>query len=482
MCFANSPTSITSVPEARASVAQRPVLQSSELVNLPTEVLIKILGMLSIKEFGLLNLTCRQFTYLTTNHPLTLLLGQYYPNFRKTDPNQTDLKALKEQYVIHSNITKKVYTSTTLQGIDDTVITLASEGGRLFSGSANGSIQIWDLNTNACTATLEGGNGTISSLALRGQKVISGTDVGIIQIWDINTKTCTAALEGHKDTVLCLALEGQKLYSASRDNTVKIWDLNTNTCTATLQGDNRGFQSIVLDGQRLFSGCDNGIIQVWDLNSNTCIAILQGHNHPVISLALDGQSLFSGSSDKTIKIWDLNTNTCTATLEGHKGHVASIALYGEKLFSGSLDDTIKIWDLSTSTCIATLEEENLSLFSFALGGKKIFSGCYDGVIKSWDFTSSDEAIFREIADLLQNEDPAIVDNAMARFENMPPKAKNSIYAELNEMIALIGDSPGCAEDAFHNRNEESSTPKQRARAILNYLEKRSADQHRLEQN
>ncbi len=353
MSVTSSTTTTTSPQAAIQPFTQTPAAPQFGLASLPPDVLINILRMLSIQQFGALNQTCRQFCFITRNHPLTLLLSQHFPNFQKTDPNQTELEALKEQHRINSNLTKGVYASHTLQG--------------------------------------------------------------------------------HNNSVFSLALDGQRLFSGSDDNTIKIWDLNTNTCTATLQGHNGSVESLALDGQRLISGSYKGAIEIWDLNTNTCTATLLGHNGNVRSLALDGQRLFSCSEDTTIKIWDLNTNTCTATLEEHDGPVLNLALDGQRLFSGSYDKTVKIWD----------------------------------------FKAPDDAVFNEIADLLKCEHSLIAEDAMARFNRMPPIAKNAIYGELYQIIApFANDTPGCAEHAFHNQNGQRSTPEQRAQAILNFLAKR----------
>ncbi|MBS0603867.1 MAG: F-box/WD repeat-containing protein [Verrucomicrobia bacterium] len=476
MSFTNSVIGIP-INTRGTTTLQRPAPQTSGLVNLPPDVFLKILGMLPIQHFGVLNQTCRQFCFITTVEPLTILLSDYFPNFQNKDPHQTDLQALKEQHFNNSNPTKGVYASHTLQGHDRAVRGLALDGQRLFSGSYDKTIKIWDLNNNRCTATLEGHDRAVTCIALDGQRLFSGSLDQTIKIWDLNTNTCTATLEGHSGHVYSLLLDGQRLFSGSSDKTIKIWDLNTNTCTATLEGHSGHVYSLLLDGQRLFSGSHDKTIKIWDLNANTCTATLEGHDDHVWSLAQDKHKLFSCSSDETIKIWDLNSNTCTATLKGHLGFVVSLALDGQRLFSGSSDHTIKIWNLNTNTCTATLEGHIGHVHSIAMVGKRLFSGSSDHTIKIWDFNAPDEAVFHEIAASLTSNTPAIVKDAMDRFDRMPTKAKNAIYGELYSIMApFANDYPGCAKDAFHNQNGQSSTPEQRAEAIFNYLVKRSVTQ------
>ncbi|MBS0604666.1 MAG: WD40 repeat domain-containing protein [Verrucomicrobia bacterium] len=448
--------------------------QTSGLVLLPAELYFKILGILSMKEFGCLNQTCKQISFYTTIHPLTQLLSQYFPNFQKSDPTQPDLEALKEQYLINSNLRNGVYVSHTLQKLNTIVYSLVLDGQRLYSGSLDRTIKIWDLNTNTRTGTLQGHNSPVSSLALGGRRLFSGSLDRTIKIWDLNTNTCTATLHGHNDSVRSLASSGQRLFSGSLDGTIKIWDLSTNTCTATLHGHDGPVTSLALDGQRLYSGSLDTTIMIWDLTTYARLATLKEHAGCVSSLALDGQRLFSGSLDSTIKLWDLNTNTCTATLDGHASPVSSLAINGQRLFSGSNDRTIKIWDLNTNACTATLEGHNRSIRSLAMDGHKLYSSSYDRTIKVWDFNVTDEAVLNAIAALLKSEDQVLAKEATARFHRMPPRAKNAIYGELYQIMApFANDYFGCAEHAFHNLHGQSSTPEQRAQAISQYLTKKS---------
>ena len=142
MSVPSSTTTTTSPQAAIQPFTQTPAAPQFGLVNLPPDVLINILRMLPIQQFGALNQTCRQFCFITRNHPLTLLLSQHFPNFQKTNPNQADLEAIKEQHHINSNLTKGVYASHTLQGHDRAVRGLALDGQRLFSGSYDKTIKI----------------------------------------------------------------------------------------------------------------------------------------------------------------------------------------------------------------------------------------------------------------------------------------------------------------------------------------------------
>ncbi|MBS0604677.1 MAG: WD40 repeat domain-containing protein [Verrucomicrobia bacterium] len=470
-----TPTSL-STNTGSAAPQQAAAPQSSFLVKLPEDAYFKILGMLSMEQLGCLNQSCRQIYFFNgTDHSLTQILSQHFPNFKKADPNQTSMQALKEQYLTHSNLTKKVYSSATLLGgTHSSVRSLALDGQRLYSGRLDATIDIWDLNTNTRISTLGEHDSTVTCLVLEGQRLFAGANP--IKIYDLNSNKCIATLEHENGCLGALAVDGQRLFASFINGVIEIWDLNTNTCTATLQKSNNDpVLSLATNGDTLFSGSETGTIKIWDLKTNTCTETLEGPGGPVRKLAVHGQTLYSGSQYKTIKIWDLKTNTCTATLQTYTDILRTMALDEQTLFSGSLKGTMRIWDLNTNTPIDFRQDlKNGHIFDLCWDGKKLVAGFDSGIIKIWNYHSSDEAIFKEIAELITSTDLLVWFDAMTRFKRMPAKAKNAIYDELYQIKApFANDYPGCAEHAFHNQKGQSSTPEQRAQAILNYLAKRS---------
>ncbi len=81
---------------------------------------------------------------------------------------------------------------------------------RLFSGSADFSIKVWDLSE-------------------------------VHETW--SRVTCKKTFLGHTDKVRCLQVNGDVLISGSYDDTLKIWDIKTGECVNTLRFDTINFIS-----------------------------------------------------------------------------------------------------------------------------------------------------------------------------------------------------------------------------------------------
>jgi hypothetical protein len=83
--------------------------------------------------------------------------------------------------------------------------------------------------------TLLGHTSGVLSLAFADEKLFSGSFDHTIRVWDVHTGTCLDTLLGHTDTVKCFTFAVGKLISGSRDGHIKVWDLQTLECLYTFR-------------------------------------------------------------------------------------------------------------------------------------------------------------------------------------------------------------------------------------------------------
>ncbi|KAI5005231.1 hypothetical protein ZWY2020_032474 [Hordeum vulgare] len=190
-----------------------------------------------------------------------------------------------------------------------TGISMPMGSDKLYSGSADGSVRVWDGKSGKCVDVIKMG-GKIGCMITHDKWVFVGIPKSV-EAWNINT--------------------GMKL---------------------SLQGPSGLVCSMTIKDGMLFAGTADGRIMAWkfpakDINSEP-VAILAGHDRHVISLAVSATRLYSGSLDKTIRVWDLKNLQCVQTLSEHKAAVTSVLCWGQKLLSCSLDKTVKAWAASES--------------------------------------------------------------------------------------------------------------------------------------
>ena len=81
------------------------------------------------------------------------------------------------------------------------------------------------FGTYKCLARMEGHTGGVTCLTLYGNKLFSGSFDRTIRVWDADRHKHLATLAGHTNGVLCLTLYGNKLFSAGWDRTIRVWNV-----------------------------------------------------------------------------------------------------------------------------------------------------------------------------------------------------------------------------------------------------------------
>ena len=254
----------------------------------------------------------------------------------------------------------------TLEGHTDRVASMSfsPDGKMIASGSWDGTIKLWDVETRKHIATLKGHEGGVTSMSFSpdGKMIASGSWDGTGKLWDIETREHIATLAGHADGVKSVSFSpgGKMIASGSWDRTVKLWDVETRKHIATLNGHGKRVESVSFspDGKMIASGSGDRTVKLWDIETRKHIATLNGHGKGITSVSFlpDGKMIASGSGDRTVMLWDIETRKHIATLAGHTGGVKSVSFSpdGKMIASGSRDRTVKLWDVETRKHIATL--------------------------------------------------------------------------------------------------------------------------------
>ncbi len=74
-----------------------------------------------------------------------------------------------------------------------------ADGRRAVSGSWDGTLRLWDLETGKSLRTLEGHTDWVSAVAVLadGRRALSGSEDGTLRLWDLETGESLRTLEGH---------------------------------------------------------------------------------------------------------------------------------------------------------------------------------------------------------------------------------------------------------------------------------------------
>ncbi|KAM5558772.1 hypothetical protein ABKV19_020454 [Rosa sericea] len=149
---------------------------------------------------------------------------------------------------------------------------IGSSATKLYSGSGDNTIKVWDLETLQCVATLSGHSGVVTSLVCWDQFLISGSLDCTIKVWHM-TEAGNFNLEviyTHDVEHGIVALFGMHdaqvkpvLFCSSSDNSIRLYDLPSFTERAILFGKQEVLAIQVGVGGLFFSGDASGLLSVW---------------------------------------------------------------------------------------------------------------------------------------------------------------------------------------------------------------------------
>jgi WD40 repeat protein len=253
--------------------------------------------------------------------------------------------------------------------------------GRLVGAAADQTLLDWDYVKNSFPMfprmishpkILQGATGTLTCLAVTadGRSLFTGTAEGKIDHWDVASGTVLQSLDFGIKSVLCLACsaDGRWLVAGGQDATVPIWDLSQLTAkpVAKLNGPLTEVRHLVFArGKPLLaaSGADSRIV-LWDLAEPIPVSsgpvptrlvqptiasgpkprelISQSTSVNCLTLSSEGDILAAGSADKTVQTWETRTGKPGAKLKGTAA-ILSLFFTPGGISSIENDNTLGIW-------------------------------------------------------------------------------------------------------------------------------------------
>jgi len=162
-------------------------------------------------------------------------------------------------------------------------------------------------------------------------RLFSGSDDKTVRVWDIATQSQLITFTDHQDYIRCGAASPASrdlLFTGCYDHTVKLFDTR---CQSAVLSVDHGFpveSLVVFPGGGLVVSAGDNFIKVWDiLSGGRLLTTLNTHHKTVTSLCFcsSHQRLVSASLDRHVKFYDVNTYKVVHTLD-YPSAILSVAV------------------------------------------------------------------------------------------------------------------------------------------------------------
>jgi guanine nucleotide-binding protein subunit beta-2-like 1 protein len=322
-------------------------------------------------------------------------------------------------------MSEELFHCGTLEGHSGWITALACpttdvDSDTLLSASRDKTIIVWTLEHRA-EAAADGSISKISGIPKRalvghshfvsdvvissdGQYALSGSWDGTLRLWDLNTGVCTRQFIGHTKDVLSVAFspDNRQIVSSSRDRTVKLWN-TLGECKYTLSDDGHSdwvscvrFSPSGSNAAIVSCGWDK-LVKVWNGTNCKLRTNLVGHRGYLntVTVSPDGSLCASGGKDTVAVLWDLNDGKRLYSLEA--GDIIHSLVFSPNRYwlCAATESAIKIWDLESKAEVANLTVDFGPLGKKALvpyctslawspSGTILYSGYTDNKVRVWE--------------------------------------------------------------------------------------------------
>ncbi|KAL2457356.1 Zinc finger CCCH domain-containing protein 48 [Forsythia ovata] len=208
-------------------------------------------------------------------------------------------------------------TELSLSGPVGQVYSMVVDNDMLFAGTEEGTILAWKCGTETNipepAAMMKGHNGAVCSLVVgANNRLYSGSSDNTIRVWDLETFKCIQTLHGHTRDVKSVICWDKYLLSASLDNTLKVWAATESGNLEVVYELKEECGVVALCGMTdaeaqpiLFCSYKDNTVRIYDLPSfNERGRIFSKQEVQVIQIGIGGL-FFTGDATGQLSVWEM---------------------------------------------------------------------------------------------------------------------------------------------------------------------------------
>jgi WD40 repeat protein len=191
--------------------------------------------------------------------------------------------------------------------------------GTHFTRGPSGAVRLWDLERDETVEVPPVLNDWATALAFSpdGRRLAVGTADGSVELWDVGDARRRVRLPLPPQTparyvaALAFSPDGGRLAAACWDGTVKLWDVAARALVRVVRGHASWARAVAFspDGRLLASGGRDHIARIWDVETGLEREAFRGHMQSVVGVTFDadGRHLLTASDDWSCRLWEIQT-------------------------------------------------------------------------------------------------------------------------------------------------------------------------------
>lgn len=251
------------------------------------------------------------------------------------------------------NSTTPIQTYTEPHNHQINSVSVSYDNSHFCSGADDKTVVLWDVATGSVVSSYKGHLAKVIDVTFNQEAnlVLSGSADGTVRIWELSARSSSPVqvLSDFRDSVSKLKVTDSEIVVSSLDGCIRVYDIRNGIMkTDDFFSPVTGFD-LSHHGQTIISNHSDGVLRLSDRNVPEVLTKYTGHsvtNHLVSCVFnQDDSKIITGSEDNKIYIFDISKEK-NIIQEGHSGIILSVSahpLQKDLLLTSSFDGLVKLW-------------------------------------------------------------------------------------------------------------------------------------------